>query len=198
MPRRGEAKKIGAEEIMARRIHVEREKRGWSHTSLARRMTNAGCPMNQSAIWKIENGKPRRRITVDEAVTFAAVFKIQVKDLLVDVDVALGREVEDYFRRAVRLASELSEMGARAHVLSTSLETVRAIVIDTGSWDKWAVEAIDKWKEQLEAVDGSRYELAKAMNNTLEAVDHAQAGLEIEAARGDHPVSASFRSGHGA
>jgi transcriptional regulator with XRE-family HTH domain len=167
---------------MARRIQVERETRGWSHTSLAARMTKAGCPMNQSAIWKIENGKPRRRITVDEAVGFGTVFKIPVKDLLVDVDVALGREVDDYFRHAVRLASELSEMGERAAELSISLQTVRALVMHTGLWDSWAVEAIDKWREQVEAVDASRDKIVNAMSNALEA---SLVKPALEAARED-------------
>jgi hypothetical protein len=38
--------------------------------------------MNQSAIWKIEHGQPRRKITVDEAVTFARVFETTLEELL--------------------------------------------------------------------------------------------------------------------
>jgi transcriptional regulator with XRE-family HTH domain len=48
-------------------------------------MTKAGAPMNQSAIWKIENGKPRRRITVDEAIAFAKVFEVPLDELLTPV-----------------------------------------------------------------------------------------------------------------
>jgi hypothetical protein len=132
-------------------------------------MTHAGCPMNQSAVWKIENGKPRRRITVDEAVAFASVFKIRVEDLIVDVDVALGREVDDYFRRTARISADLFDLGQRASALLTGLESVRNLVIHTGAWDEWAVEAVDGWKQQLEAMEGSRSKLTKAMNSALAA-----------------------------
>jgi hypothetical protein len=49
-------------------------------------MTKAGCPMNQSSIWKIENGEPRRKITVDEAIAFAKVFEKTLEQLLTPPD----------------------------------------------------------------------------------------------------------------
>lgn len=72
-----------SEDALARRITYEREQRSWSPGGLADQMTKAGCPMNQSAIWKIENGNPRRKITVDELLAFARVFETTVEDLLV-------------------------------------------------------------------------------------------------------------------
>ena len=62
---------LASEDELARRISYERDRRSWSPGGLASLMTKAGCPMNQSAIWKIENGEPRRKITVDEALAFA-------------------------------------------------------------------------------------------------------------------------------
>jgi transcriptional regulator with XRE-family HTH domain len=70
------------ENALARRIAYERERREWSPGGLARLMTKAGCPMNQSSIWKIENGEPRRKITVDEAIAFAKVFDTTLEKLL--------------------------------------------------------------------------------------------------------------------
>ena len=64
----------GAEDMVARRIAYERNRRGWSRDELARRMADAGCPINQSAIQKIEHGVPRRTISLDEALAFAKVF----------------------------------------------------------------------------------------------------------------------------
>ena len=74
---------LASEDALARRITFEREQRVWSPDGLAKKMTKAGYPMNQSAIWKIENGEPRRKITVDELVGFAKVFETPVEDLLV-------------------------------------------------------------------------------------------------------------------
>jgi hypothetical protein len=45
-------------------------------------MTKAGCAINGSALYKIEKGVPRRRITVDEHVAFASVFEVPMEDLL--------------------------------------------------------------------------------------------------------------------
>ena len=50
------------------------EQRGWSYTGLAQRMTAQGCAIDQSALYKIEKGNPRRRISVDELVALREVF----------------------------------------------------------------------------------------------------------------------------
>lgn len=44
-------------------------------------MTDAGCPIQGSAIYKIEKADPPRRITVDELVAFATVFETSAVDL---------------------------------------------------------------------------------------------------------------------
>jgi transcriptional regulator with XRE-family HTH domain len=73
---------LASEDALARRITYEREERGWSPGGLADLMTKAGVPMNQSAIWKIEKGEPRRKITVTELLGFTKVFELSVGDLL--------------------------------------------------------------------------------------------------------------------
>lgn len=70
-----------AENHVADRIKMEREVRGWSTVTLAERMTEAGHPINQSAVWRIESGKPRRRVNLDEALGFCKVFDIPLDDL---------------------------------------------------------------------------------------------------------------------
>jgi transcriptional regulator with XRE-family HTH domain len=70
-----------AEDHVAQRIKLEREVRGWSTVTLAERMNAAGHPINQSAIWRIESGKPRRRVNLDEALGFCKVFDITLDDL---------------------------------------------------------------------------------------------------------------------
>jgi transcriptional regulator with XRE-family HTH domain len=73
---------LETEENVAAHVQREREARGWSTAELAKRMTRAGCPMNQSAVWRIESGEPRRRITVEELLGFARVFRLSIDDLL--------------------------------------------------------------------------------------------------------------------
>ncbi len=103
MPPRNPAQSVLSEEGLARRIARERERRGWSYEGLARRMTVAGCPINQSAIYKIEKGTrdregrpgPARRITVQELLAFSKVFEIDIAALLLPPEVAESQELSE-------------------------------------------------------------------------------------------------------
>ena len=81
-PHHGSAPLLYSEGNAAARIALERETRGWSTTELAARMTKAGIPMNQTAVWRMENGTPRRKITLDEALGFSRVFEIPLEELM--------------------------------------------------------------------------------------------------------------------
>ena len=75
--------KVGdSEGNVAAHVRFERELRWWSTAELARYVTEAGCPISQSAVWRIESGEPRRKISVDELVAFSKVFDKQIGDLL--------------------------------------------------------------------------------------------------------------------
>lgn len=115
---------IGSEDSLARRIEYEREQRGWSPASLAERMTKAGCQMSQSAVWKIENGRPRRRITVDEAVAFAAVFETTLEKLLVPVEYAQSEAAMRAIDNLLYLMSKMQELSALADEAWTELARV--------------------------------------------------------------------------
>lgn len=86
MPRQNPIRDIRAESDLAQRIAWERERRGWTNEGLASRLTAAGCPIQPSAIYKIEKGDPPRRITVNELVAMANVFGLPVTDLLQSPD----------------------------------------------------------------------------------------------------------------
>ncbi|WP_052863945.1 helix-turn-helix domain-containing protein [Streptomyces niger] len=107
----------------AERVALEREVRGWSTTELAARMTEAGVPMNQTAVWRIENGTPRRKITLDEALGFARVFELPLEELMSPPQEGLdiegrrcvqeavdafykARDAQDHLHQAVVLAAE--------------------------------------------------------------------------------------------
>lgn len=68
---------------------------------MARLMAEVGRPVNQTAIWKIENGTPRRTISLDEALALAQVFGLTLNELTQPPD-------ED-FRAIRRLLTDLSE-----------------------------------------------------------------------------------------
>lgn len=71
---------LKGEENAAKRIKFERERRGWSTTTLSDRLNEAGYEMNPSGVWRIENGK--RRINLDEAIGFAEVFGVSLSNLV--------------------------------------------------------------------------------------------------------------------
>ncbi|BAS16542.1 hypothetical protein AHiyo8_48450 [Arthrobacter sp. Hiyo8] len=74
---------IQTEQFVAERVEELRLKEGWSYADLSQRMAAVGCAIERSSLQKIERGTPRRKITVNELVAFAAVFGIDVTDLLV-------------------------------------------------------------------------------------------------------------------
>ncbi|MEU9608716.1 helix-turn-helix transcriptional regulator [Streptomyces sp. NPDC048057] len=71
---------LKGEDNAAKRIRGERDRRGWSTTTLSDRLNEAGYEMNPSAVWRIENGK--RRINLDEAIGFAEVFGVSLSNLV--------------------------------------------------------------------------------------------------------------------
>lgn len=94
MSRPNKRREIFAEVHLAERIAAERDARGWTNDGLAKRMTDAGCPMAASAIFKIEKAQPRRRIVVDELIAFAKVFGLSLEDLLLPPEVARSQELK--------------------------------------------------------------------------------------------------------
>lgn len=132
MPRQNPDRPIGVEEAAARRVAYERSRRGWSTDELARRVTEAGCPINQSAIWRIESGEPRRKITLDEAYALARVFGIEVSDL---TQSSLAPRIND-----VRAARD--ELREKIVELADALEGLQsALGGEDGTDDELAQEA---------------------------------------------------------
>ncbi|HEX2361561.1 MAG TPA: helix-turn-helix transcriptional regulator [Jiangellaceae bacterium] len=99
MPRPNRPRSIASEDNLARRIAHEREQRGWSYAGLAQRMTAQGCSIDQSALYKIEKGRPRRRISVDELVALSEVFAVPVHELLAPPELAAKKVVLEALQR---------------------------------------------------------------------------------------------------
>ena len=90
MPRQNQPRSMNVEEFVARRIEVERRSHNWSYETLAKRMAQVGCVIQPSAIQRIEKGDPPRKISVDEAVAMAKVFKLSLEEFLQE-----GESVDD-------------------------------------------------------------------------------------------------------
>ncbi|MFF3918299.1 helix-turn-helix domain-containing protein [Streptomyces sp. NPDC001852] len=118
----GEAPLLYSEGNAAARIALEREVRGWSTTELAARMTKAGVPMNQTAVWRIENGNPRRKITLDEALGFSRVFELPLDELMSPPLQGVDLEGRRIVQEAVEAFYEVRDVEDRLHraVVATS------------------------------------------------------------------------------
>jgi transcriptional regulator with XRE-family HTH domain len=114
MPRHNAPRDLLGERFVARRMATERDRRGWSNEGLARRMTDVGCPINQSALYKIEHSDPPRRITVDELIALSRVFGIDLPDLVCNPAVAGARQLMPLLDRLRAVDAEESEAMDRA------------------------------------------------------------------------------------
>lgn len=96
MPRNNQGRRRSEERDLARRMAYERDKRGWSNPELAKRMTSVGCPIDPSALYKIERGKPKpRKVEVDELAAMSIVFEIPVGELMRPPEQALGQRARE-------------------------------------------------------------------------------------------------------
>lgn len=117
----GEVPLLYSEGNVAARVALEREVRGWSTSELADRITRAGVPLNQSAIWRIENGTPRRRINLDEALGFARVFELPLEELMSPPLEGLGIAERQLIQEAVEAFYARQEATDRLHHATSTL-----------------------------------------------------------------------------
>lgn len=101
MPRQNKPRTLGSEDTLAKRIAFEREQEDMTYDALARAMTEAGCPVDRSAIHRIEKGSPRRTISVDELVAVSVVFGKTVEDMLRPVALVEQEWAEDVARNFI-------------------------------------------------------------------------------------------------
>lgn len=121
MPRTNPGRKIEAERLLARRITLERVARGWSNETLAERMSDAGCQIQPSALYKIQSGERPRRITVDELVGLSAALGVSVQDLLAPSNELITGLVKDRFAAWVRACDEQDRLAARTRELAAQV-----------------------------------------------------------------------------
>ncbi|MET8498879.1 helix-turn-helix domain-containing protein [Streptomyces microflavus] len=100
------------EDHVAARVKLEREVRGWSTVKLAEEMAAAGHPINQSAIWRIESGKPRRRVNLDEALGFCKVFDLTMQDLTGPPDELATPRIRQLVHEYVQMTREYHQLRA--------------------------------------------------------------------------------------
>jgi len=114
MPRPNKGRAIRAEANLAQRIAYERKQRGWTLDGLASRMSSAGCPINASAIYKIESADPPRRVTVDELVALRIAFGFDTtEELLLPLALVRSHRAQEVFGEVVAAWDDSAEAVGR-------------------------------------------------------------------------------------
>jgi transcriptional regulator with XRE-family HTH domain len=121
VPRPNRGRSIASEANLAKRIAYERGSRGLSYEALASLMTEHGCPMRGSALYKIEKGDPPRRITVDELVALGRVLDVDLDELLVPMDLIQKRQARELIDELDRATEAVIEAGVRTFNVFTRL-----------------------------------------------------------------------------
>lgn len=172
MPKTTRGRTREEERIVAQRILDERERRRWSRERLAAAMADAGCPLHASAIYKIENADPPRRITLNEFLAFAAVFEMDPAELLLPPTPPDDRRVNeliDTLRRTSDEAASSLDEWCSAHE-----ELYLIVGVDPKTWTPLRAD--------LEKV---RSRIRRVVTNLTTSIQYEFPGKRTS--RGQHP-----------
>jgi transcriptional regulator with XRE-family HTH domain len=173
----------GPERLLGLRLRTLREVAGMTQQQLAARMTQLGFSMRQTTIAKIEAGQ--RPVRVNEAVTLADTFGVDISDLLADqvpsneasahpgeTSPSLGGD-----RTQVRFAANFKRLRERAEI---SPDVVANRMRDMGyAFDPETVVDIEAGQRIVSL--GEAVMLARSIGTVAEALTRPQ-GLAIRAA----------------
>jgi len=112
-----------SEENLARRIAWEMASRGWSQERMAKTMTDAGHPLNQSSVSKNvhpQDGK-RSAVRVDDAIVFAKGFGVTLDELLIPLEAVWDSEFRDALSRLHDIQQQRDALDREAAALITRM-----------------------------------------------------------------------------
>ncbi len=148
---------------VAARVSWERRRRKWSGRDLAERMTDAGCPMDQSAISRIEGGK--RGISIEELVGFASVYHSSVERMLVlPTPEDLGLEVAELLER---LHAKRRTLVHVSRGVTELMRELASLLLDAGHFDVRVLDAL----VQLESAMVRLFDLALELEAAAKGVE---------------------------
>lgn len=179
MPRPNEPRAIYSEAGLARRVAYERQRLDMSLDGLAKRMSDAGCPIHASAIYKIEKGDPPRRITVDELVAFSMVFDVPITDLLLPPEAVANNQIkllfEEWVRRWQEAAVALVEADRASQQQDDAHKRLMAVVLATESQEakRYFLDLLDS--SPLATTAEERKAMEKADREAVKALAKAEA-----------------------
>jgi transcriptional regulator with XRE-family HTH domain len=146
MPRKNPPRTVPFESNVAANLGRERERTGITFERLAERMTERGCPIQPSALHKIEKGDPPRRVTVNELMVMADVLGVKAFDLVDDPDKSVPSEVwqavaqvEEHERAIERARRGIAEAVERLRAMLAGNDRHRVLLrrVIAEDWADW-------------------------------------------------------------
>jgi transcriptional regulator with XRE-family HTH domain len=190
MPRPNRRRTIASEANLARRIAFERERRGLSYDALAKLMTDAGCSMQGSAIFRIEKGEPPRRVTVDELVTFGEVLELSIDDLLMPLELFRKKRA----RRVVeKIEAASAAMVAAAETMRSGWVELERLALDDAELSQYAHEHLagGDWSMMFDRIGESVGQDKHIRERVTRAVQTIVAAMQWAAAAEVNPAKVS-------
>jgi transcriptional regulator with XRE-family HTH domain len=161
MPRPNPMRSIGGEKALAARIAYEREEHGWTYAGLAARMTSVGCPIQASALYKIEKSDPPRGISVDELMALSRVFGLGLDDLVQPITDTAGKRLLELLNTLQGVQDERSRLDA---VFEKALDGVRKFIDD---WPEVADSLSVEGQSVAEIVKAAKGNIVKAARSKV-------------------------------
>jgi len=118
---------VSAEEVFARRLRSERERRGWSQAEVAQKLLDqSGIKLHATAIAKMEQraSEHPRTIRLEEATAIAKLFDLTVNDMT-----SPGGEFETLRKKAAHISSLMEETNARYMEIFGALQQHRNTIL---------------------------------------------------------------------
>jgi transcriptional regulator with XRE-family HTH domain len=123
----GRVDNLGGAADVGLRVARLRGERGLTYRELEEATASAGNRVSASTLWRIENGDPPPKVSVDDLVTLCRVFDVTPDDMLTSADEIDRREAKRLsdemvraFEECLRAAQRIFEIGAELSTLVTS------------------------------------------------------------------------------
>ena len=145
MPRTAAGRSTAAEANLAARVANERHWRGWKQATLARRMSEHGCPMQGSTIYKIEAGS--RNVSIDELVGFSGVFGIEPSKLLLPMSLVMERRGVEIVKEAQVALRQLS--AAITALISAKIKLIDVQLRSKPEAESGIAATVQEWMPSL-------------------------------------------------
>lgn len=153
------------EAVFQKNVKTLRERRGWSQTELAKRLSSQGLPFHQQQVQRIETGA--RPVRLNEAMLLAKTFGVSWDDMTQPADARSLRNALLYAR------SRASEVAGRvAEDLSAANQQLEHAMVDVeDQWDAYR-EAVAQDGETVDA------DFEDSVSRDVESIREVRAAAE--------------------